>query len=104
MLPRNADLRVTQRNHLADIYSQLSKGDKDVARADAITLGDAYLHVAIQRGLLQPIDHLLDRRWWVRGVCVYHAGVRYIGMRICCESWLLMCVLVCDGIGVVYDV
>lgn len=66
MLPRNADLRVTQRNHLADIFSQLSKGDKDVAHADAITLGDAFLHGAIQRGLLQPIDDILDRRWWVR--------------------------------------
>lgn len=65
MLPRNADLRVTQRNHLSDIFSQLSSGNKEVARADAITLGDAFLHVAIQRRLLQPIDHLVDRRWWV---------------------------------------
>lgn len=32
---------------------------------DAVTLGDVWLQPAIAQGLLQPIPHATDRRWWV---------------------------------------
>jgi hypothetical protein len=35
------------------------------AKADAVTLGDAWLAPAIQAGLIQPIPAALESRWWV---------------------------------------
>ncbi len=71
LLPRNATLKVTQRNQLGDIFSQLNTRDKAVWGADAVTLGDVFMHAAIERRLIQPIDAFVDRRWWV---CVVGSG------------------------------
>lgn len=38
------------------------------AKADAVTLGDAWLAPAISRGLIQPIPDPADSAWWVRGL------------------------------------
>lgn len=42
-----------------------SKKDS-AAKADAATLGDAWLAPAIQKGLLQPVPAAQSSAWWVR--------------------------------------
>lgn len=38
---------------------------QSAARADAVTLGDAWLAPAIRAGLLQPIPDAQNSTWWV---------------------------------------
>ena len=74
-----------------------------MAKADAATLGDAWLAPAIQKGLIQPIPGAHGSAWWVRclvsfaGLCSILLGASQTRL----QAWLLILVMVPFAMGAI---
>eukprot|EP00898_Chlorokybus_atmophyticus_P008884 jgi/Chlat1/8998/Chrsp94S08337 len=87
-----ADVTVAAREQLSDIFNELTqakekkqkgKGKKSAAAADAVTLGDAWLPSAIQRGVIAPIANAQQSYWWRRT-----AGPTWTNLGLSIPMWL----------------
>ncbi|CAL8462508.1 g2041 [Coccomyxa elongata] len=65
-LSKYGRFQLAQKPQTADIFEELGQPSKknSAARADAVSLGDAWLGPAIRAGLIQPIPDAESSRWW----------------------------------------